>query len=462
MGLKKIMNLPKNIREFGKTPDKFVTRHLQKSNSIQSIDLFPTQDCYLLSNPDEIEHVYLKNGKKYQRGVLFDPIRNIIGNGLPTSDGEFWLSQRRMMHPSFHSTVLPHYSAEMCGAINDMIDRWKKMTDEGTVVMDIEAEMMSLTSDITLRLLFSTEITKEKQDRSVLVLNEINKKALTYITNPLAPPLWIPTPNNLKFKRNMQEIHQTMDEVISKRKTMEGEKPNDLLQMLLDAVDEETGNGMDNNQLKSEVLNLFIAGTETTASVLTWTFYFLAGHRSEESKVWNEIKEIYEQNLPDLEAIRKMTYSDCVMKEVMRFYPPAWLLAREAMEDDKIGGITIKKGAQMLIPIRGMHMHPLYWENPEKFDPERFASNPKMEKFAYFPFGGGPHLCIGKEFARMEYMLALYKIMKEFDFDLTDQKVEPEILISLRPKDGLHMKVTANCKNISPTKVNQPEQDAII
>ncbi|MFN6946577.1 MAG: cytochrome P450 [Cytophagaceae bacterium] len=436
----KIDKFPSNWLKLAKKPLLYFTERTLKNRNIVDLNLFLTVESYLLCEPEYIEHVMVKNNKNYKKGRSYEPLKLILGNGLLTSEGDFWKRQRRIAQPAFHKKVLAGFTESISNIVSEMIARWDKSIKEGNDTLNIADEMMKLTVHITSKLLFGADISG-KEDRVLFLVGDLNERSINMLKTPVRIPLWLPTPGNLQYKKNRSELFEIINEIILKRrKSPEGEH-HDLLQMLMDATDEETGEQMTDLQLRDEVITLFLAGSETSSNALAWTFHLFCQNRDKEEKARMEIDQILVKGLSGLEALRELRYLNMVMQESMRIFPPAWFISREALNDDEIDGYKIPKKTQVYISIHGMHNHPRYWEEPEKFIPERFEQNDRP-KYAYFPFGGGPRLCIGIELARMEVILGLFELLQEYTFEQIDKIVEPEPLITLRPKNGLHLKIS--------------------
>lgn len=441
-----VSNKPGNWIEMAKDPSEFINKRLFRNNSIFDLNIFFKQKSYLLCNAEEIEYVFVKNNKNYCKGKLYDSLRLSLGNGLVVSEGEFWKKQRRLMQPAFHKQILASFSDEIEILVDKMIVKWKAQIESGKKEFVISDEMMKLTLEIALKLLFGSDI-KGKEERVLFLLNDLNERTIGKLKIPYNLPFWVPTSNNLKFKQHLQELHDIITDIIKKRRSSKSDTKVDLLQMLIDTTDADTGEKMTEDQLKDEALSVFIAGSETSATTLSWTFYLLTKNPEVLKEIETEVKKIRLENKKGLAALFELKLMNKAMQESMRIYPPVWMITREAIQDDIISGRKVKKGSQIYIPVRGIQNHPKYWDNPEQFSLARWEENDRP-KYSYFPFGGGPRLCIGAELAKMEILLALYKIVDEFNFSCTSE-VSAEPSITLRPKGGLKMEVTPKIKHVT-------------
>jgi len=394
---------------------------------------------FLIAHPDDIEHVF--KSKHYPKGIITEPIKSLIGNGLLTSEGDFWRRQRRLAAPAFHRQRLISLGAMMAQAGDRAAERWRPAARAGQPV-DVAADMMRVTLEIVGRALFSVDVSDEADDvaRALPVaLEYVNHRS----TRPWALPEQWPTPRNLRFRRALRTLDAIVYRMIEERRRT-GEDNGDLLSMLLHARDEDTGERMDDQQLRDEVMTLFLAGHETTAVMLSWTWHLLAQHPAVEQQLHAELDAVLAGRLPTVEDLPSLPYTRMVMEETLRLYPPAWAIGRQSTIEDELRGYYIPRNAPLLISPYVTHRHPEFWEAPERFDPQRFtpdqvASRPR---FAYFPFGGGPRICIGNNFALMEGHLLLAVFASRYRLrPAPGHPIVPEPTITLRPKYGLRMMI---------------------
>lgn len=399
----------------------------------------PIRKICVLNDPEYVRYVLQENNRNYVKSFGYDPLKLLLGNGLLTSEGDFWRKQRRMAQPGFHKEKLAAIVDTMITCTGQMLLRWEKL--EG-VELNISAEMNRIALDIVSKSLFISNVEDEIDRISTWVTVAIEQGA-ERIRNPFKLPTWIPTPNNLKQNKAVSVLDEVITGIIENRRK-EGKQYDDLLSMLMDARDEDTGEGMSTRQLRDEVMTIFIAGHETTANALTWAFYVLAQNPEVEKKLQEELDTVLQGKPVSFENLRSLTYTRMVIDETMRLYPPAWIVGRKTVEDDEIGGYAIPAGTNCLIPTLCIHRSPKYWKDPLKFDPERFSPEKVKEqkKFTYFPFGGGPRLCIGNNFALMEMQVVLASVMQRYTFELKDTTpIELDPLITLRPKQNVYLKL---------------------
>lgn len=397
----------------------------------------------LINHPDYIKHVLVDNNKNYSKnGFDYQLLRSFLGEGLLTSDGDFWLSQRRMIQPAFHKQKIQAYASLITGIAQEMLDGWKEIV-RAQEPLDISQEMMRVTLTVVGKALFGQYLSQEAETvgPSFMIINEdISRR----VRSLLSPPLSIPTSRNRRYRAAVRSLDQIVHRIISGRR-IEIEKSgpesrDDLLAMLLLARDEETGKGMSDSQLRDEVMTLMLAGHETTANTLSWTAFLLSTHPEIEQRLSQELAQVLDDRVPTVEDLTNLTYTKMVIQESMRLYPPAWLITRFAENEDRVGGYPIPARTNVLMSPYITHRHPEFWVNPEEFDPERFTAEASAKRpvYAYFPFGGGPRLCIGRDFALLEAQLILAMVISRYRLRLAPGAcVEPEALITLRPRYGM-------------------------
>jgi cytochrome P450 len=394
---------------------------------------------YQVNHPEGVQRILQENNHNYIKGTSFDLIRYFAGNGLFTSEGEFWLRQRRQMQPVFHRQRLAGFGELMTRLTLEMLERWQPKAAEGHP-LDIFQEMTHLTMQIVTGALFSSSVPGP--------LPEIEKAITTVLADiayrfdvPFYPPYPVPTPRNRRTLAAQGVIDKAIYAIIEERRRHPVES-NDLLALLMEARDEETGEGMSDKQLHDEVLTLFIAGHETTANALSWAWYQLSMHPEVERRLRHELDSVLNGRLPTPDDLPRMPYARMVIDETLRLHPPAWITDRTAVNDDVIRGYPIPAGATVSVSPYVVHRLPDYWENPEAFDPERFSPERSAGRapFAYFPFGGGPHQCIGKGFSLMEAQLILATVVQHYRLELVPgHPVEGLAQTTLRPRYGICM-----------------------
>jgi cytochrome P450 len=403
---------------------------------------------YLINHPDAIKRVLQDNHCNYNKDVIdYRLLRRLGGNGLIVNDGASWLRQRRLMQPAFHRQRIEAVGTLMTTATLAMLEGWEQPARDGTV-LDVAEEMMHLTLRIVAQALFSTDVTAEVEPFG----EAFGLLSAAFLQVFYAPWRLLPGLPSSPWRRLLAARHTLTNvgmQVIAERRRQlddRGDAGNagDLLSLLLRARDAETGQGMDDRQLTAEVLMLLLAGHETTALALTWTWYLLDAHPEVERRLHEELATVLGRRVPTVDDLSRLPYLRKVLEETLRLYPPAWSFLRNAVAADTLGDYRIPKGAMVMISPYTMHRHPEFWEQPERFDPERFtpersASRPR---FAYLPFGGGPRQCLGITFALTEAQLVLATLAQSFRLRVVPgQLVEPEPLITLRLRHGLRMRL---------------------
>jgi cytochrome P450 len=395
---------------------------------------------YLLVHPDHIKYLLLENHRNYPHAEFQNANwRTIVGEGLVVSDGDFWLRQRRLMQPAFHRQRIISFVKLMTDTIAEMLDRWQGHADRREAI-DMRSEMMQLTLNILARAMFSADVSPEAAAIGQAVSEEL-EYANGRLLSPINLPERFPTPANRRFLEAKGSMDRIVYRLIAERRNSK-EDHGDLLSMLLNARDEETGESMNDQQLRDEVTMMFIAGHESTALALTWTWYLLAMHPHTRNRLREEVVEVLGDRTPMVEDLEKLRYTEMVLDEAMRLYPPFWAVLRQPRVADEIGGYHIPAGANVFISPYVTHRHPEFWENPEGFDPERFTPERSegRHRYAYFAFGGGPRKCIGETFARIEMQLGVAMAAQRFRVDLVPgQEIALRPGLSLRPRHGMMM-----------------------
>lgn len=431
-----------NLRELATQRLEFLTEVSRRYGDLVFFRAGP-RGFYLLNHPDFVHQVLVKNADKFHKSpILKKTTEKAIGQGLLTSDGAFHKRQRRLVQPAFHAKRIEAYAGVMVDYTVHMLDTWR----DGAA-LDIAHEMMALTMKIVAKTLFDADMTEtDEVGQAISVGIETVSQRMT---QPLYLPDWVPTPANRRRLRALKVLDDTVNGIINARRSAPHDK-GDLLSMLLLSTDEDGGQ-MNDKQVRDEAMTLFIAGHETTANALTWAFYLLSQNPEAEAKLNAEASAILADRVPTLSDLPRLPYHEMVIREAMRLYPPAWITSREAIAEVEIGGYTIKQGGIVLLSPYLMHRDPRYFDKPETFLPERFAPGweERLPRYAYFPFGGGPRVCIGNTFAMMEAQLILATVMQRYHLALlAGFQPTPQALVTLRPRDGLPMRLWARHNQI--------------
>ena len=390
---------------------------------------------YLVNHPDLIKDIFVTNQKQFKKGRGLERAKKLLGDGLLTSEDPYHLRQRRLIQPAFHRQRIAAYADQMAGYAARTSAAWK-----GGETRDMAEEMLHLTLAIVGKTLFSAEVEGEAPEIGD-ALTEVIALFHTLML-PLADLLEkLPLPSVRRFARARARLDATIYRMIDERR-VSGEDRGDLLSTLLLGRDEDDGGRMSDEQVRDEALTIFLAGHETTAHALAWTWYLLSQNPECEAKFHAELDAVLAGRTPALDDLPDLTYTRRVIAESLRLYSPAWVIGRRALSDYKIGEYEIKRGAIVLMAQAVMHTDPRYWKDSECFNPDRWTPDAEAArpKFAYFPFGGGSRVCIGEQFAWMEEMLLLAALGQGWKMRLAPgQVVATQPVITLRPKGGMKM-----------------------
>jgi cytochrome P450 len=403
---------------------------------------FPLFPIFVIFRPTIIQHVLQSNAKNYKKSPAYEQLKLALGNGLVTSEGDFWKRQRKMAQPAFYKVHLERLFQEMTIVVDRYVQELQQKVAADNAI-NISKEMMQVTADIVLRTLFSSNNDAD-QDEMYHMMSEIQEYVADRIHHPLQIPLQYVNGRHRRFKQYRREFTASIFALIEERRQLK-DRPADLLSLLLASTDAETGEHMTDEELKDEVITIFSAGHETSANAMAWTLHLLAQHPEVVEKLRVEEQAVLQGRTPSFENIRQLQYHQQVIEEGMRLYPPAHAIGRQPIEEDQIEGVTIPKGAAMLISVYALHRSPKYWDTPEQFRPERFAPEKvkQRNKLTYLPFGAGARMCIGNHFAMMEMQLLLAKLVQHFDFERVSTAPVPlQPLITLKPKEDIQLRLT--------------------
>ena len=417
-------------------PLKYFTGLMREYGDLVSLRVLNFR-ILLLNHPDHIEDVLVNHPRKFIRGRVLLANKRVFGRGLLTSDGDFWLRQRRLAQPAFHRARIADYASTMVEYTERLLHEWQDGEER-----DIHAEMMRLTLQIVGKTLFDADVERDAQDigKSMELLLELSAN----FRRTIFIPHWVPTPTNFRLERAIRQIEKVLYRMIAEKRAS-GRDSGDLLSMLLAAQDED-GSRMTDQQLRDEAITLFLAGHETTANTLSWTWWLLAQNPAVEAKLHAELRTVLAGRAPSLDDLPKLVYTSHIITESMRLYPPAWGTARTAIEDHEIAGYAIPKGSGVSFAQWSVHRDARWYDAPDEFRPERWEGDllKRNPKFAYFPFGGGPRQCIGNTFALMETALTLATIAQQYRFRLVPgHPVVPLASITLRPRYGIRVVMEA-------------------
>ncbi|TVQ95825.1 MAG: cytochrome P450 [Deltaproteobacteria bacterium] len=397
----------------------------------------------VLCHPDHVQHVLQDRHRNYDKATKgYDVLRIALGNGLLTAEGESWLRNRRLAQPAFHRRRIEALAGDMTRAAEGLRERWLRLADTGEAV-DVAEEMMAVTLQIVCDTVLGARASGDVAARVSPALTVLLREANDRINAVPEMPIGWPTPANRRIREAIGTLDAVVEEMIAARRReagREGHAGSDLLGLLMDAEDAETGERMDDRQLRDEVLTMFLAGHETTANLLGWALRLLSEHPRIARDLRDEARGVLGGRAATMADTASLPLTDAVLQEALRLYPPAWIIGRSAMEDDVIGGYDVPAGSVVLLTPWVTHRHPAFWTNPLGFDPERWLGGGPSHRWAFFPFGGGPRLCIGQQFALVEARILLATLVQDVFADLAPgYPITLDPLITLRPRDGLWM-----------------------
>lgn len=396
---------------------------------------------HVVQRPSHVEHVLKDNHRGYRKaGTYTKHMRAVIGNGLLTSEGEFWQKHRRIIQPAFHRKTIQRLADGMVAPAEEMVEqRWKAKIYSGEPI-DVFGEMTTLALNIAARSLFTTDLKNETSNvrsdvKFLLRYTDRRVRAIARV------PEQIPTPARRRYLKALSSLDSLIYRIIREGRTKStGDGDANLISLLSAIRDDETEAMMPEDEIRDEVLTLLIAGHETSAAALSWSFYLLATHPEVYKDLVNEFDEVLGSRAPTAADFPKLAYAQMVFKETMRLYPPIWGLPRIAVEDDEIDGYVIPKETRVLVSPYLTHRDPQLWSDPEVFDPSRFAKSSEQNRprFAYLPFGGGPRQCLGNNFAMMEGVLVLATVAQRYRPKVVSSAlIRPEVAMTLRPRESL-------------------------
>jgi len=398
--------------------------------------------CFLLvSSPEGLKHVLHDNAKNYRKGYAI--VQPLLGEGLVTAEGEQWRRQRKLMQPAFHRDRIRSFVHTMTEDAAAMLDGWALAARDRRPVNVVEEAMRS-TQSIIVKTMFSHGGLGAEEEARVHAAFSVTLEYFTYLMfRRVRLPDWVPTPTHRRFQAAVRALEEVVYRLISERRASR-ERPADVLSMLVEARDEETGEGMTDRQIRDEVMTIFLAGHETTATTLAWAWYQLSLHPEVCRHLEAEVDQVLQGRRPDAADVARLTFTRMVVDETLRLYPAAWMFARTAVEEDEVGGYHVPAGQMLMLSPYVLHRRSDLWPNPEAFDPWRFTPDRALHrhKYAYLPFSGGQRVCIGNNFALMEATLILAMAAQRFRLELVPGRpVRAQPTSTLRPQPGVWMAV---------------------
>jgi cytochrome P450 len=419
-----------NVLDMQKNPLQFLLNNSKKHGDVVHFSL-PGLPIYMFNHPEHIEEILRHQNQNFIKDKITRDGSLLVGNGLLTSEGQFWKKQRRLAQPAFHHERINAYAEVMVRYTEEATNTWKAVETR-----DLHHDMTALTLRIVSRTLFGLETSADAK-RIGQALDTATQRFEGI--GAFIPPDW-PTPGNYRLKKAIQALDDIVYGIIRERR--KNGDTGDLLSMLIAAT--EDGSGMDDKQLRDEAITLLLAGHETTALSLSYVWRLLAQHPEAQEKLFQEVSTVLAGKAATAADMPRLPYTEWVVREAMRLYPPAWAIGREVVTPCTVGGYPLKRGLQVWIAQWVVHRDERYFPEPEKFSPERWDNNlaKTLPKYAYLPFGGGPRVCIGNAFSMMEMVLVVATIARKFRFSLVDDKPLSLIpSITLRPRGGVHLNI---------------------
>jgi len=425
------------LRELGRNPVAAFGQNGYREFYIHSRTF--VSDFLMVSDPEGIKYVLLDNAANFPKSIQSLRLtKPALGNGLVTSDGASWRFQRRVTSPMFSPRHVAEFAPVMEAAAEEMFTRWHALGDGA--VIDVAEEMMRLTYDIISRTLFSSDVTMQFTKMSEALSVYLETQGRIDVLRTLGMPNWVPTPKNLRARGPLRFFRKELKGLVDHRRAQLADHPasarHDFLTMLLTARDPEGGALFGDAEVFDNVMTFVFAGHETTSNALAWTFYLLSQFAESDARVADEVK--------NTTALDQLAYTRMVLEESMRLYPPVPIISRDSAGPDVVGGIAIRPRTSVMIAPWLLHRHRKLWDDPDYFEPERFAPGrrEKIHRFAYLPFGAGPRICIGMGFAMQEALIILRAVLRKYRLELVPgHPVEPQARVTLRPKHGLRMRV---------------------
>jgi cytochrome P450 len=421
-----------HILQWRDDPVKLLTEAARQGDVVQ---LALPGTTFFLSHPKHVKHVLQDNHQNYCKGWVFDRIKPYWGESLLTADGETWRQQRRRVQPSFKRDHTADFAPIVTNRTAEMLARWEQVAASGQP-LPLYNEMTELALVIIGDILFGVDLWSDAAEmaRAAQSALAVLKKRVA----ALAPlPLWVPTSDNRRFNGAMRMLNDRISEIVERKRAAAADDGRSFLAMLMSARDGETGAAMSDRQLHEEILGMLQQGHDTVGESLAWTWYLLSLHPEIERRLHQEITEVVGDRVPGIADLPRLPYAHRILQESLRVYPPVWVIPRDAIKDDEIGGHRIPAGSTILLSPYITHRHPACWENPEAFDPDRFLPERSADrpKLAYFPFGGGPRLCMGVDMAMMEMTLIMVMVARRHRLHLVScHREEPDCILDMIPR----------------------------
>jgi cytochrome P450 len=424
-----------------KSPEQFLVDMNQKYGDVVQFPL-PILPVYLVVNPEDVDRVLRVNAKNYgKRTIQYENLAEVTGEGLLAADTEPWKRQRKLIQPAFHHEAIMRVGPDTELVTSRMLENWKQKSD-GTIV-DIDDDMMHAALEIVSRSLFGSDLAGDVEKTAEATLNALDV-IVARARTPIKFPDWVPTPNNRKMAKALKQLNGAVSRILKER-AASNLKPGvdrevDMLDLLISAHDED--DVLSNSELRDQIVTFLVAGHETVASSLTWTWWLLGANPEKQAAVIEEVDRVLQGRAPTIKDVNDLPYTKAVVDEALRIFPPGWVVSRRSLASDVLGGYEIPKDAVIIISPWATHRHPAAWESAMKFEPARFLPEaPTPKKGTYLPFGIGPRQCIGKDFALLESALLIAQVMQNYRIEPATGTPEVRAAVMARPKGGLPMRI---------------------
>lgn len=422
-----------------KDPAGFLVEMRKKYGNVVQFPL-PILPVYLVTHPDDVDRVMRVNAKNYgKRTIQYENLALVTGDGLLAADTNSWKRQRKLIQPAFHHEAVMRVGPDTVAVTNRMLEKWEKLAPNS--IIDIDDDMMHSALEIVGKSLFGTDLSGDVEKTAQATIDALDI-IVARARTPITFPKWIPTRNNRKLAKSLKQLDSAVQRILDERKKISGiagvDRQVDMLDLLLATQDEE--GGLDSKELRDQIVTFIVAGHETVASSLTWTWWLLGDNQEVQKLLQKEVDEVLNGKEPTVKDIEKLPYTRAIVDEALRIYPPGWVVSRRSLDSDVLGGFEIPEKSVVIISPWATHRHPDSWADAEKFDPQRFMPNaPTPPKGTYLPFGIGPRMCIGKDFAILESMIMIARIAQHWTITPAGGKPVPRALVMVRPAGGLPM-----------------------
>ncbi|GAA1010992.1 cytochrome P450 [Acrocarpospora pleiomorpha] len=396
---------------------------------------------YFFNHPDHAKHVLADNSGNYHKGIGLVQAKRALGDGLLTSEGDLWRKQRKLIQPAFQAKRIAAQAGVVAEEALALVERLRATAGSGPV--NVVDELTALTLGVLGRTLLDADLGVFSGVGHAF--EAVQDQAMFEMVSLGAVPMWVPLPKQLRFRQARKELQHVVDRLVADRRTRTGDWGDDVLSKLIQSTGEEPDPKVGRQRMTDELITLLLAGHETTASTLGWTFYLLDRHPEVAERLHAEAVEVLGDRPPVYEDLHRLRYTSMVIEEAMRLYPPVWILTRQALADDEVGGYHVPAGSDVLVCPYTMHRHPEFWNEPEKFDPQRFDPGVQSgrPRYAYIPFGAGPRFCVGNNLGMMEAAFVTALVARDLRLTrVPGYEAVPEPMLSLRMKDGLPMTVS--------------------